>query len=83
MSILAHIGNTPLVDISVMSPNPNVEIWAKLDDFQKKMEAFQSEASKLGDLAVAGDREAIKTQFSATGKACKSCHDAFKEKDEH
>jgi cytochrome c556 len=59
------------------------EIWTKLDDFQKKMEAFQSEASKLGDLAVAGDREAIKTQFSATGKTCKSCHDAFKEKDEH
>ena len=25
------IGNTPLVNISVMSPNPAVEIWAKLE----------------------------------------------------
>ena len=46
------------------------------------METFQSEASKLGDLAVAGDREAIKAQFKATGKTCKSCHDAFKEKED-
>ena len=30
-SILDLIGNTPLVDISVMSPNPRVEIWAKLE----------------------------------------------------
>ncbi len=30
-SVLDLIGNTPLVDISVMSPNPRVEIWAKLE----------------------------------------------------
>ena len=30
-SLLDLIGNTPLVDISVMSPNPRVEIWAKLE----------------------------------------------------
>lgn len=30
-SILELIGNTPLVDISAMSPNPRVEIWAKLE----------------------------------------------------
>jgi len=30
-SLLDLIGNTPLVNISVMSPNPNVEIWAKLE----------------------------------------------------
>ena len=30
-SIIDMIGNTPLVDISVMSPNPRVEIWAKLE----------------------------------------------------
>ena len=58
------------------------EIWTKMDDFQKKMEAFQAEASKLGDVASSGDREAIKAQFGATGKTCKSCHDAFKEDDE-
>ena len=30
-SVLDVIGNTPLVDISVMSPNPRVELWAKLE----------------------------------------------------
>ncbi|GMU40363.1 MAG: cysteine synthase [Chloroflexota bacterium] len=30
-SVIDMIGNTPLVDISVMSPNPRVEIWAKLE----------------------------------------------------
>ncbi len=30
-SLIDLIGNTPLVDISVMSPNPRVEIWAKLE----------------------------------------------------
>ncbi len=30
-SVLDLIGNTPLVNISVMSPNPHVEIWAKLE----------------------------------------------------
>ncbi|HIE84514.1 MAG TPA: cysteine synthase family protein [Dehalococcoidia bacterium] len=30
-SILDRVGNTPLIDISVLSPNPNVEIWAKLE----------------------------------------------------
>ena len=57
------------------------EIWTKMDEFQKKMEAFQAEAAKFGDVAASGDREAIKAQFGATGKACKSCHDAFKKDD--
>lgn len=30
-SVLDLIGNTPLVDISVMSPNPRVQIYAKLE----------------------------------------------------
>ena len=30
-SLLDLIGNTPLVNISAMSPNPRVEIWAKLE----------------------------------------------------
>jgi cytochrome c556 len=58
------------------------EIWTRMDDFQKKMEAFQAEAGKLGDVAASGDREAIKAQFGATGKTCKSCHDDFKKDDE-
>ena len=32
-NILDTIGNTPLVPINHMSPNPAVEIWAKLEGF--------------------------------------------------
>lgn len=32
-NILDTIGNTPLVPINHMCPNPNVEIWAKLEGF--------------------------------------------------
>ena len=59
------------------------EIWSDMGEFQKKMEAFQAEAAKFGDVAASGDREAIKAQFGATGKTCKSCHDAFKKDDDH
>ena len=30
-SVLDLIGNTPIVDISALSPNPNVRILAKLE----------------------------------------------------
>ena len=30
-SALDLIGNTPLVDVSVLSPNPRVKIWTKLE----------------------------------------------------
>ena len=30
-NILNHIGNTPLIEISVLSPNPRVRIFAKLE----------------------------------------------------
>lgn len=58
------------------------EIWSNLEDFQKKMEAMQFEIAKMGDAAMSGDREAIKTQLAATGKSCKACHDDYKKKDD-
>lgn len=55
------------------------EIWKNRADFDKKMEALGTEAAKLP--AVAGaDNEEFKKQVSATGKACKSCHDDYRAK---
>ncbi|MFM1891859.1 MAG: hypothetical protein RLZ44_936 [Pseudomonadota bacterium] len=54
------------------------EIWLSWDDFRQKMEQFQAEAGKLGEVAAGGDRDAIQAQFGATGKTCKACHDDFK-----
>ncbi len=57
-------------------------IWENLEDFQKKLEAMQTEATKLGDTAAGADRKAIGDQIAATGKTCKSCHDEYKKKDD-
>lgn len=56
------------------------EIWSNLDDFQKKAEAAQAEAMKLADVAKTGHFEALKAQVGATGKACKACHDEYRNK---
>ena len=55
-------------------------IWTNFDDFRKKLEAMQLEARKLADVTATGDRAAIEQQFAATGKACKACHDDYREK---
>jgi cytochrome c556 len=56
-----------------------VDIWMNWDDFLTKYETLQRESGKLAEVSAAGDQEAIKTQFGAVGKACKSCHDDYKD----
>lgn len=55
------------------------EIWDDWDNFESHMVTFQEEASKLSEVAKTGDREKVKAQFGETAKACKSCHDTFRE----
>ncbi len=57
------------------------EIWEHWDEFVEKYKALQIEADKLQKVAATGDIDAIKAQFGATAKTCKSCHDDFREKD--
>ncbi|MFA9459795.1 c-type cytochrome [Thiohalorhabdus methylotrophus] len=56
-------------------------IWSNWDDFRGKLEDLQKESAKLAKVAGKGDLQAIKPQFMAVGKACKSCHDEYKEED--
>jgi cytochrome c556 len=56
------------------------EIWSKPDDFKAKMEAFQAAAAKLADAAKAGNLEAVKAAVPELGKACKACHEEYREK---
>lgn len=54
------------------------EIWkdpAKFKDYADKM---QAEMSKLAIVAKAGNFDGIKAGVSATGGACKTCHDDFR-----
>lgn len=56
------------------------EIWSKPDDFKAKMAAFQTAAAKLADAAKSGNLDAVKASVPDVGKACKACHDDYKEK---
>jgi cytochrome c556 len=56
------------------------EIWENMDDFKAKAEKMQAEAAKLVVAAQTGDPGALKAQVGETGKACKACHDNFRNK---
>jgi cytochrome c556 len=65
-------------------PKPGVktrakeEIWSKPQDFEAAQKLFAEQATKLNTVAASGDNAAVRTQFAATGKACKNCHDTFR-----
>jgi cytochrome c556 len=42
---------------------------------------FTNEANELAKVAASGDQAAVKAQFGNLGKACKACHDDFKNKE--
>ena len=56
------------------------EIWLDMDDFKAKLEKMQVEAAKLSEVAKKGDLAASKAQLGETGKACKACHDKYRNK---
>lgn len=56
------------------------EIWLDMDDFKAKLEKMQAEAAKLAEVAKKGDPAASKAQLGETGKACKACHDKYRNK---
>jgi cytochrome c556 len=47
---------------------------------KEAVDRFQSEISKLQQVAKGGDEAATKAQIGAVGKACANCHDNFREK---
>lgn len=55
------------------------DIWMEWEDFVEKYRTLKKAASELAETASSGGLEAIKPKFGAVGKACKSCHDAFKD----
>ena len=55
------------------------DIWMDWEGFVEKYGALKKASTELAETASGGDLEAIKPKFGALGKACKSCHDAFKD----
>jgi cytochrome c556 len=78
MSKLPLEGFTPGSDVGETKAKP--EIWLEMDDFRAKLEKMQSEVAKLAEVAKGGDLDASKAQLGEAGKACKACHDKFRNK---
>ena len=60
---------------------PNV--WKNFADFNEKMLSFQKEAKSLVEVSKTGDESAMKKQFENTAKTCKSCHDDYRDRQQH
>ncbi len=58
------------------------EIWTKPDEFKHDAAAFAEAAHKLDMVAAGGDLSAIRAQAQAMGQTCKTCHEAFRQRDD-
>jgi cytochrome c556 len=56
------------------------EIWTRPADFQAAAAGLASEAHRFDAVAASGDVNAVRAEFPALGKACKTCHDQFRDK---
>jgi cytochrome c556 len=78
MSKLPLEGFTPGSETGDTKAKP--EIWLEMDDFKAKLEKMQVEVAKLAEVAKGGDLNASKAQLGEAGKACKACHDKYRNK---
>ncbi|WP_438438457.1 c-type cytochrome [Hydrogenophilus thermoluteolus] len=51
------------------------------DEVRKIATNFVEQANKLAEVAAMGDKDEIKAQFGEVGKACKACHEKFREEE--
>jgi cytochrome c556 len=58
------------------------EIWQRPAEFKAAQTAFSQEIQKLNRAAEGSDVGAIRTQWRELGKACKGCHDTFREEED-
>lgn len=58
-------------------------IWEKPEKFAEALANAEEAMAVLGKVADDGNVEAIGKAFMNVGKACKGCHDTFREEHEH
>lgn len=56
------------------------DLFMEMDNFKAGMQKMETEAAKLVQVAKAGNMNAIKAQHGELAKACKACHDKYREK---
>ena len=57
------------------------KIWEDPAAFKERLTAFQTAAEDLDAVVKSGNAAKFGAALGALGKACKSCHDTFKEDD--
>lgn len=55
------------------------EVWAKFDDFSKRMTEFAANTEDLAKAAQTGGAAAVKPKLRAAFAPCKSCHDLYRD----
>jgi cytochrome c556 len=55
------------------------EIFKEKEKFLDGAKHLQDETAKLVSVVKSGDQGAVKAQYGAVGKACKQCHDNYRE----
>lgn len=56
------------------------EVWSEAGKFKEAQDKLIAESAKLALASKSGKLEDLKPAFSATGGACKGCHDSFRAK---
>lgn len=54
------------------------DIWLDFEGFTAKLETLREASQKLSEVAATGDKKAMGEALGKTGKACKGCHESFK-----
>jgi len=55
-------------------------IWEKPDDFSKAVKMLQDAAGEMNEAGMSGDLGMVGQALGGLGKACKNCHENFREK---
>jgi len=55
-------------------------VWSDSAGFKKAADEFVAAATKLQELAKAGDADAVATQVKAVGDACGNCHKTYRQR---
>jgi cytochrome c556 len=58
--------------------SPKANVWSERAKFDEAAKSLQTEAAKLALAAKTNNLDQLKTAFGNTAKACKACHDNFR-----
>jgi cytochrome c556 len=55
------------------------EVWAKWDDFSKRMQVFAQKSEEMAKVSESGNVQKV-TELMTDALACKACHDVYRQK---